>query len=178
MKLNAKTALASALLVFAGMTSSASAAISIGDTLTIDYLFPDVSNVAQTDTTTFTGAGTTLPIIYTGTATFSADTIVITQNGDWTYTTASFNGVRISDSTAGALDGFGVLAAGTTWTGFTEYQSGGSIYINWTASSVDATSQITLTGVPETSTWAMMLAGFAGLGFLGYRRNQAATVNA
>jgi PEP-CTERM motif len=24
--------------------------------------------------------------------------------------------------------------------------------------------------VPEPSTWAMMLAGFAGLGFLGYRQ--------
>ncbi len=27
-----------------------------------------------------------------------------------------------------------------------------------------------LTAVPEPSTWAMMLAGFAGLGFAGYRR--------
>jgi hypothetical protein len=27
-------------------------------------------------------------------------------------------------------------------------------------------------GVPELSTWGMMLAGFAGLGFAGYRRNQ------
>jgi hypothetical protein len=26
------------------------------------------------------------------------------------------------------------------------------------------------TMVPEPSTWAMMLAGFAGLGFLGYRK--------
>ena len=26
------------------------------------------------------------------------------------------------------------------------------------------------TGVPEPSTWAMMLAGFLGLGFAGYRR--------
>jgi hypothetical protein len=29
-------------------------------------------------------------------------------------------------------------------------------------------------GVPETSTWVMLLAGFAGLGFLGYRRGKAA----
>jgi hypothetical protein len=28
------------------------------------------------------------------------------------------------------------------------------------------------TPVPESSTWAMMLLGFAGLGFLGYRRRQ------
>jgi hypothetical protein len=31
------------------------------------------------------------------------------------------------------------------------------------------------TAVPEPASWAMMLAGFAGLGFLGYRRNKAAT---
>jgi hypothetical protein len=35
-----------------------------------------------------------------------------------------------------------------------------------------------VSGVPETSTWVMMLAGFAGLGFLGYRRNKAATLAA
>jgi hypothetical protein len=29
---------------------------------------------------------------------------------------------------------------------------------------------VSLTAVPELSTWAMMLAGFAGLGFVGYRR--------
>jgi hypothetical protein len=32
--------------------------------------------------------------------------------------------------------------------------------------------------VPEPSTWVMMLAGFAGLGFLGYRRNRAPSLNA
>jgi hypothetical protein len=33
-------------------------------------------------------------------------------------------------------------------------------------------------GVPEASTWAMMLAGFAGLGFLAYRRTNKARVAA
>ena len=32
--------------------------------------------------------------------------------------------------------------------------------------------------VPETSTWAMMLVGFAGLGFAGYRRNKSAALAA
>jgi hypothetical protein len=31
-----------------------------------------------------------------------------------------------------------------------------------------------ITGTPEASTWVMMLAGFAGLGFLGYRRGRIA----
>jgi hypothetical protein len=35
---------------------------------------------------------------------------------------------------------------------------------------------VSVTGstVPEPATWAMMLIGFAGLGFLGYRRNPKA----
>jgi hypothetical protein len=32
-------------------------------------------------------------------------------------------------------------------------------------------------GVPEPSTWAMMILGFAGIGFMAYRRrNQTATL--
>ena len=33
-------------------------------------------------------------------------------------------------------------------------------------------------GTPEPSTWAMMLAGFAGMGFLGYRARKAKKVSA
>jgi hypothetical protein len=39
-------------------------------------------------------------------------------------------------------------------------------------------AEFSASAVPEASTWAMMLAGFAGLGFVGYRRNKAATVKA
>jgi hypothetical protein len=37
---------------------------------------------------------------------------------------------------------------------------------------------IALTTVPEPATWAMMLVGFAGLGFAGYRRNKVASIAA
>jgi hypothetical protein len=40
--------------------------------------------------------------------------------------------------------------------------------------SVLATEKVTDPAVPEASTWAMMLAGFAGLGFAGHRRKRAA----
>jgi hypothetical protein len=37
---------------------------------------------------------------------------------------------------------------------------------------------VTLTdGVPETSTWAMMILGFAGVGFMGYRRKNRMALN-
>jgi hypothetical protein len=35
-----------------------------------------------------------------------------------------------------------------------------------------------LTAVPEVSTWAMMLIGFAGLGFAGYRRSRQCAITA
>jgi hypothetical protein len=33
-----------------------------------------------------------------------------------------------------------------------------------------------ISAVPEPSTWAMMIPGFAGVGSLAYRRNQAAAL--
>jgi hypothetical protein len=38
-----------------------------------------------------------------------------------------------------------------------------------------ATPAISISGVPETSTWAMLLLGFAGLGFAGYRSSRKKT---
>ncbi len=35
-----------------------------------------------------------------------------------------------------------------------------------------------ITAVPEVSTWAMMILGFAGLGFMTYRRRKSATIAA
>jgi PEP-CTERM motif len=34
-------------------------------------------------------------------------------------------------------------------------------------------ADITFRPIPEPSTWAMMLLGFAGLGYVGYRRRGA-----
>jgi hypothetical protein len=36
----------------------------------------------------------------------------------------------------------------------------------------------TASGVPEPSVWALMLIGFAGLGFAGYRRTRSGIVTA
>jgi hypothetical protein len=42
----------------------------------------------------------------------------------------------------------------------------------------NAAFSLTGTVVPEPSTWAMMLLGFAGLGFLGYRQTRKAKFQA
>jgi PEP-CTERM motif len=42
----------------------------------------------------------------------------------------------------------------------------------------DAPGTWAVTTVPEPSTWAMLLLGFAGIGFLAYRRNTKPALNA
>jgi hypothetical protein len=44
------------------------------------------------------------------------------------------------------------------------------IGVGFASSPVPGTNSVT-SGIPEASTWAMLLLGFAGIGFLGYRRS-------
>jgi hypothetical protein len=65
-------------------------------------------------------------------------------------------------------------------------QLGPEVFIGFTGgsgslSSVETVSDFqfhAVSGVPEPATWAMTGLGFAGLGFLGYRRNKTASVGA
>ena len=167
----ASTALASIVM----LAAPASAQIALGDTLQLEYLFPDTSSVYDTQSTLFTGAGTTLPVIYTGTATFDSNLIKIVQNDSWNYTGAAFNGVRITDlSNLSAFNGWGVLPS-TTMTGFSFSTGGGSLYVNWQGVQTFTGATVALGGaVPEPASWALMLGG-VGLvgGALRSRRRQA-----
>lgn len=71
-----------------------------------------------------------------------------------------------------------VVPFGVTFSGVAE-----SVNFSGTANFVvydDITlgSATPITGIPEASTWAMMLAGFAGVGLLGYRRTVKARLAA
>ena len=57
------------------------------------------------------------------------------------------------------------------------YNSNGA-YSGLTSPGTLTATTVSVSGVPEVSTWAMMLAGFAALGFTGYRRNKNAAVAA
>jgi hypothetical protein len=68
------------------------------------------------------------------------------------------------------------LYRGNVLNGYLLYSIGfyGTGYLD----NVSVTTGPIFAGVPETSTWVMMLAGFAGLGFAGYRRNKGAQLAA
>lgn len=75
-----------------------------------------------------------------------------------------------------ALDlGFNLWSnGGASYTGFLAGNSptlGGPIIYN------SYNGAFTVSAVPEPSTWAMLMLGFAGLGFAGYRRSKARSVS-
>jgi hypothetical protein len=58
-----------------------------------------------------------------------------------------------------------------------------TVYVNFAGDNFDRTSQATIdvnftAPVPEPSTWAMMILGFAGLGFMAYRRKSTTALMA
>jgi hypothetical protein len=80
--------------------------------------------------------------------------------------TEGSGGVAFSNPVMAELDGTYKIDPGIDLTQVS-YQSGDGVVAYSPAQAV-----------PEPSTWVMMLAGFAGLGFLGYRRNRAPSLNA
>jgi hypothetical protein len=105
--------------------------------------------------TAFSSTGTQL-----GTFTTDLTDMLITDKGNGAGGSGIVFGLDATQ--AAALDAFGpgvVLALSAT---FTNAQGGNDI--------IQAV-QLT-TAVPEPSTWAMLILGFAGVGFMAYRRNR------
>jgi hypothetical protein len=48
---------------------------------------------------------------------------------------------------------------------------GNAFALSWAMTCGNDVIQGQVSGVPEPSTWAMMILGFAGVGFMAYRRN-------
>jgi hypothetical protein len=94
----------------------------------------------------------------------------VTEKVDVTLGAGSY-GIVFGSGAFGA-EGFGGLGDGNNSVGspnfFTYFQFDADA---WEGASLDG-ARITLSAAPETSTWAMMLIGFGGLGFAGYRASR------
>jgi len=116
-----------------------------------------------------TGGGPTAPVGYRandGTDLFGADTdYPLSQNGllfDVGTTTAQFGQFPLINFFSNGNGTFGSLFTGKV--GGTEY------YAQF--------GTLTISAVPEPSTWAMMILGFCGIGFLAYRRQKQVALSA
>jgi hypothetical protein len=157
------------LLPLAGASESASAKVF---DWSITGPAPDLGGVP------FPGSGTISATLTSSPGVYDIDTITGTVNGSDITGTSTFRGadnelftngfafvstVGISFETAAgqSVNIFSFFGQGTPPTGnaYGEFASPGGFGVG----------TFTLTAVPEASTWAMMVIGFAGLGVAGYR---------
>lgn len=156
----ALVAIAAALVV-----KPALAAVNVGDELQIQELFPDMSTVVSSNEATY-AASPTILVFPDGEATFFLGDRVLLDLTGTDYPAASFNGLKISDLTnANAFAGW-ALQAGTV-NNFGFFSSDGSLFVRLLPQTSTGTILVG-TGVPEPSTWSLMLFGFGILG-VGWR---------
>jgi hypothetical protein len=153
----------------------------------------------QTDSSTGSGTGTTLvsPVpqeiqylankyLSLATTTMNNTPQNLALQNELTAVQGAIWNIEYGDGTAKA-DSSSTIAGGTTAASILAMNNAISDYeaealANWTngvtsglfsdnsQGVIGGTSQSLVTGVPEASTWAMMLLGFLGVGFMAYRR--------
>ena len=171
------------LVSLAAGLSPASAGL-VGTSATVNYEWPALGDVLYSGGTALvTAGGTTFTLDGTLDVDVANTSIDITFTDGWTFSTApkTFDGVVI---TADGVKITGVSIISTNISGFVPSDvsfDSHNVDVNFpfppfsslppgSAISLDVTSSV----IPETSTWAMMLLGFAGLGFVGYRQTRRA----
>ena len=103
-----------------------------------------------------------------------SDITDLTVKVDVTLSAGTY-GVVFGSGAFKVFDGNGGLGDGNNSVGspnfFTYFQFDGD---SWEGASLNG-ARVTVSGVPEASTWAMMLIGFGGLGFSGTRASRSRT---
>jgi hypothetical protein len=170
--------------------SPARASIAIGDPLYVSAYLGDLSPAAITNEQAafFTGPGTTISLPYTFSdtnsanisLTFGANSVLVSQNSPGSFYptggTPGFFGLTINDINDPTAFQNWIVQPGTTFGSFSEtigstVFGNGGILLNFAGSEAVGDITIGLTSaVPEPPTWATMILGFAGIGFMAYRR--------
>jgi hypothetical protein len=168
------------LVGLAAGLSPASAGL-VGTTATVNYDWPALGDVFYSGGSALVAAGGTTFSLSSGEIDVDVyDTsIVITFTSGWKFNTVAqktFDGVAITD------DGVNITGLSLISTNISQFDllfDSHNVDVNFPHppfSSLRAGSTISLgvssNAIPEPSTWAMMLLGFAGLGFAGYRASR------
>ncbi len=170
-------------LTAAGLTGTAN--LTGGTVYTSDQPFADIpaggifgGTFLGSGPSSGTPAGTpalltfTAPITYFSFLWGSPDT----YNG---LTITSNQGVYNFNVSAGSLN-FPVTNGDQSFSQYVQFQAGAgevitsALFLSTTADAFEAANFNVVAAVPEPSTWAMMILGFAGVGFMAYRRKNPA----
>ncbi|MBV8593055.1 MAG: PEPxxWA-CTERM sorting domain-containing protein [Caulobacteraceae bacterium] len=167
--MNLKLTLAAGAALFAVTAASsalATSSLTVGDTLDLQYQFPNYGNTYNdSGPFTYTGPGQSLGTQYGITTVILSNNVVDFSEspgcGSGCYQTpANWNGPVLYDLTNGsAFNGWKVLS---DTVGITGYVAGnGVVGVNWQGVPVQGS---VLVGVPEPGVWAMMLVGLGAIG--------------
>jgi hypothetical protein len=175
---------AGAMLMAAALAGPASAALTLGDILQIQYNFSTLGAVVEDNGPfAYTGSGQTVLTQFGESSVILGDNQVtfaeVPGCGDGcTQAGGDFNGPILLDLTnAHAFDGWTVFSDTVGITSFVN--TGGSLGVNW--QNVPVQGEVVVgAGVPEPATWALMVlgAGLAGAGLRRARRQAGAVATA
>ena len=162
----------------------------VGHTVSADYNFPNSSAILWASGNAVVGPGLEFnsiggfPVGVSPTIDFSATNILVTYPlGIQLAGTGTFDGWIFTDHTSSDI--VGVSLVSTNLVGFTAANLGfGSNFVtantlglgpNFAAGTFISLDAVFASAVPEPSTWAMMILGFAGVGYMTYRRRKQST---
>jgi len=168
-----------AVLVVAAVTVGVSSATASVITYDVNATYNDtgtLTGIFSVDTST--DAVTAIDLVLNDAGGISADTFTDPSRfGYYLYSSPSFYNLSTEDYNAQNLYlGFNQSGGALASTGF-----GSSAIQQYFGSSYAISGTITegaASAVPEPSTWAMMILGVAGIGFMAYRRNFRAALMA
>ena len=177
--------LALAAVAFTAISaSSANAALTVGDQISVQYFFPDLNSpYSLPNIVIYSGAGQIVGDTANGSGyssfTLSDNSITLRSTDNYGFSGGAYNGPVLKNLTnSSAFTGW-TLASDTL--GLSSYFiNGNSIGANWQGRSISTSGSATFSGpagaVPEPATWAMMLAGFGMIGFAARRRRSVKTI--
>jgi hypothetical protein len=171
--LSNKVICALAASIGAMFAASAAQATLLGDSVEIQEYYPDLATPdgAAAGPLTITAGGVDFGIVGASFAGLVVAPSTITLTADYTPLGADFNGFDIKDLNAGTTITGAVLdaASGPLPAGYVTFDSH-DVFLNVADASLSSATPIIVdvttlsSGTPEPASWAMMLAGFAGLG--------------
>ena len=87
------------------------------------------------------------------------------------YTPSLYIGVNHPDIPGSITESFSILSGLTGRGSYSYSYTGNFTYFSQSFVLIPETITVSVSSVPEPATWAMLLIGFAGIGFAGYRRH-------
>jgi len=108
----------------------------------------------------------------------SQQLVDLTISKNISYTPALFISVNHPDIPASITEPFSIMSGLTGYGSYRYDYTGVFTFSSLSFTLVPETITVTVSGVPEPSTWAMMILGFAGVGYMTYRRRKIAALAA